>query len=223
MTGNRFAFVRAASAVLLLALTGFVLLTGLAAWAYPGGTYCEPNATSYRFWGNFFCDLTGKVSVRGEDNARSAALAAAAFASFSCAAAPFFWLLADMAGRPAVRYFGYVSALATLLLAWLPSRSGPTLHAIAVFSATLPGLTAAGLGLVGLMRRRSYDRHAGVAGALGISTFVAGLGDAAGYVYALETHADCVPWLPALQKLVALLLLAWMSWVAVVSAAATKT
>lgn len=216
MTGKRFAFVRAESALLLVGLSGFVLLTALAAWAYPGGTYCEPNATSYRFWGNFFCDLTGKLTVRGEDNTRSAALAEAAFVSFSLASAPFFWRLADLAGRRSVRYLGSVSALATVLLAWLPSRSGPTLHAIAVFGATLPGLAAAALGVAGLSNRRR-GRRTRVVFVLGSATFAAGFADAAGYVYALETHSGCLPWLPALQKLVALLLVAWMCSVALVS------
>jgi hypothetical protein len=222
MIETRFVSVRTASVVLLVALLGFLVLTALAAQAYPGGTFCEPNATTYRFWGNFFCDLTGKMTARGEDNARSAALAAAAFASFSCASAPFFWLLAELSGRRLVRYLGFISALATVILAWLPSRSGPTLHAIAVFSATLPGLAAAGLGVAGLSTRRARNRYARVAAALGIGTFAAGLADAAGYLYALETHAGCLPWLPALQKGVALLLVAWMSWVAVASLLAVR-
>jgi hypothetical protein len=209
---------RTASALMLVALVGFVVLTALAARAYPGGTYCEPDATGYRFWGNFFCDLTGPVTGRGEDNSRSAALAEAAFASFACGWAPFFWLLGDLAARRSVRNFGLLSALATVVLAWLPSRAGPNLHAVAVFGATIPGLLAAGLGVGGLWRRRARDRRAGQVGLLGIATFAAGLADALGYSYALVTHAGCLPWLPALQKVVALLLLAWMFGVAVVGA-----
>jgi hypothetical protein len=213
-SAQRATLVRAASALLVLSLVGFVSLTALAAYTYPGGTYCEPNATSYRFWGNFFCDLTGKVTGRGEDNARTAALAEAAFASFSFAAAPFFWLLAHLTGRRSVLRFGLASALGTALLAWLPSRSGATLHAIAVFSATLPGLLAAGLGVAGLISRRAQGRRERYIGLLGVGTFTAGLADAAGYAYALATHAGCLPWLPALQKIVALMLLAWMFSVA---------
>jgi hypothetical protein len=203
--------VRAAALWLAIALLGFVLLTGLAALAYPGGTYCEPAATSYRFWGNYFCDLTAPVTSRGEDNARSAALAEAAFASFALAWGPFFWLLAACSQRRRVVLgFGLVSALATVVLAWLPSRSGPTLHAVAVFSATIPGLVAATLGVVGLFRGRSRGSPPGVTAWLGALTLVSGLADATGYAYALATHAGCLPWLPAVQKLVALALVAWM-------------
>lgn len=206
--------VHAAAACLTLALLGFVALTAFAALAYPGGTYCEPQATRYQFWGNFFCDLTAPVTGRGEDNARSAAFAEAAFASFSLGLAPFFWLLGTLAGRQrAIRALGLAAAAATATLAFVPSRSGPTLHAIAVFGATLPGLAAVALGVGGLLRRprTSQLRHVG---ALGAATLAAGFADAAGYSYALTTHAGCLAWLPALQKIVALLLVAWMLAVA---------
>jgi len=207
--------VRVASIGLAAAILGFVALTALAALVYPGGTYCEPHATSYRFWGNYFCDLTAPVTGRGEDNTRSAAFAEAAFASFACASAPFFWLLARLAGeRRSIRTLGIVSAFATIVLAWLPSRSGPTLHAGAVFSATIPGLVAVTLGVVGLWRERSRARSLRGVAWLGAITLAAGFADAAGYAFALVTHAGCLWWLPALQKLAALSLVAWMLAVA---------
>ncbi len=206
---------RIASAALILALAGFVLLMVLAARAYPGGSYCEPAATSYRFWGNFFCDLTGKVTARGDDNSRTAAFAEAAFGTFGVALGPFFWLLADLSGRRSVRLFGFVSALATVVLGWLPSHD---VHAIAVFSATLPGLAAAGLAVAGLLRRQKRARHLRAVALLGVATFAAGLADGAGYAHAVATHGGCIPWLPALQKLVALSLVAWMVAVALIGA-----
>ena len=206
---------RTLGAALALGVAGFVMLTALAAAAYPGGTYCEPAATSYRFWGNYFCDLTASVTGRGEDNARSAALAQAAFACFALATAPFFWLLGGLSSRPRlVRTPGLVAALGTVALAWLPSRAGANLHATAVFSATIPGLMAAGLGVHAAFR--SQDRRASVrlAAWLGAATFLAGAADAAGYGHAVATHAGCIPWLPVLQKITALCLLGWMLTVA---------
>jgi len=98
--------------VLVLALFGFLACTALAAAVYRGGTYCEPAATSYRFWGNYFCDLTAPVTQRGADNSRSAALAEAAFVCFSCATAPFFWLLGGLSARHRpVRLLGLVAAV----------------------------------------------------------------------------------------------------------------
>jgi len=204
------------AAFVVAGLIGFLGLTLRAALVYPGGTYCEPAATSYRFWGNYFCDLTASVTGRGLDNSRSAALAHGAFASFGVAAGPFFWLLAELAGgRPLARALGLVSALATVGLAWIPSGFGPGLHALAVFCATIPGLAAAGLGVQGLRRSRPGDARTKLATWLGAATILAGFADAAGYGYALSTRAGCVPWLPALQKMVGLLLVAWMLAVAV--------
>jgi hypothetical protein len=203
--------------LLVLSLGAFVVLLGLSALAYPGGTYCDPHADGYRFWGNYFCDLTATVSVRGEDNARSAAFSEAAFTCFSASAGTFFWLLGGMSRRVRlVRTLGVISASATAALAWLPSRSGPSLHAITVFTATLPGLGAAGVGLFGALVGARKPRTRAVAW-LGVATFAAGVVDAAGYAYAVAVRAGCLPWLPALQKVVALCLLSWMFATAFVS------
>lgn len=199
-------------------LAGFLLLMVLAARAYPGGTYCEPAATAYRFWGNYFCDLTGLLTHRGEDNTRSAGLAAAAFVSFALAAGPFFWLLGGLSGWPrSVRTLGLVAALGTVVLAWVPSRAGATVHATAVFSATIPGLVAAGLGMVGTLRARAGPALARASGCFGVATFAAGLANAAGYAQAVATSTGCVPWLPVLQKLTGIFLVSWMLLVALAS------
>jgi hypothetical protein len=201
---------RIAGAVLVLALGSFLVSMALAARAYPGGTYCEPQADRYRFWGNFFCDLTRPLTARGEDNARAAAFMQAAFVAFACAVVPFFWLLGRTVGRTrVVGGLGLVSAVATAVLAWLPSSAAPTVHTTAVFSATVPGLGAAALGVYGLCNRTLPPRLR-IVTLLGVATFCAGFADAAGFAYAVAVQASCLPWLPALQKVVALFLMAWM-------------
>jgi len=203
------------AALVVLGLGLFLLFSARAALLYSGGTYCEPDATRYRFWGNFFCDLTAPVTRRGVDNAHVAALAEAAFGGFALAAGPFFWLLGGLVERRLVRAGGLVSALATTVLAFAPSSAGLWLHAAAVFSATIPGLAAAGLGVYGLWRLRLQDRGVALAARLGAATLLAGLADAGGYVYALTAHPGCLWWLPALQKLAAILLVGWMLVVAI--------
>ncbi len=211
--------VRACAAAVVLALLLFSCLMALAAAAYPGGTYCEPDADGYRFWGNYFCDLAGPVTARGVDNSRSALFTEAAFVSFACAAGPFFWLLGGMARHPrAIRRLGVVSAVATAVLAWLPSRAGMLVHATAVFSATIPGLVAAALGVYDLVLRGSRDATGRALAWLGVATFVAAHADVTGYAYAVATRAGCVAWLPALQKFVGLLLVTWMLATAFASA-----
>jgi uncharacterized membrane protein len=190
----------------------FVLFSGLAAAAYPGGTFCDPDAERYSFWGNFFCDLTQPVTQRGADNARARLLARASFFCFSLALAPFFWvlggLLSPRVGR-AVRVAGLVSAFGTNVVAWLPSAASPLLHQSAVFAATLPGLVAVLLGVSGLLSRADL-RACGVLGAVAL---LLGAADAAYYAYAIAVPG-CHAALPALQKLAALCLMAWMVWIA---------
>ena len=207
---------RAASAVLIPALLSFLLLSALAAEAYPGGTYCEPDASSYRFWGNFLCDLTADITRRGEDNSRAAAFARAAFGVFGVGLVPFFWLLGGLTarGRAAVRALGVIAGVATLLLAWVPSRAGLFLHAGFVFAATVPGLIAATLGAVAVVRRARKDAAMRVIALFAVLALSTAGADAAGYVYALATSADCLAWLPLLQKFAALWVIAWMFSVA---------
>jgi hypothetical protein len=211
---------RTASALILLGLGAFVALTALAAESYPGGTFCDPNARSYEFWGNFFCDLTQPVTQRGVDNRSSRLSALVSFACFSLALIPFWWklgaLLAGRLGR-ATLAFGLLSADGTNLIAWLPSRASPLAHQIAVFLATIPGLGAALLGVLGLFARgrlpetpKSAYFAAGVFGAFALAF---GAADAAYYAYAIA-FPGCHPLLPALQKIAALCVIAWMALIA---------
>jgi hypothetical protein len=201
--------------IVLAGLGAFLLLAALGALAYPGGSYCEPAATSYRFWDNYFCDLTSEVTRRGQDNARGAAFTHGAFAAIAVALAPFWWLVGGL-GSPrlgkAVRFLGLPSAFAVAVLAWLPSTWSPRLHTTMVLVAAVPGLVAAALGAAALLAgpRRAL-------GWLGIATLVAGALNTAGYVWAVKNAVACLPWLPVVQKLTAAGLVAWMAGVAVVS------
>ena len=205
----------ALSVVVLAGLCGFLLFAALGARAYPGGTYCEPNADAYRFWGNFFCDVTSAVTRRGEDNARGASLTHGAFASFAVALAPFWWLMGGITspglGR-VVRFLGLPSAFAVAVLAWLPSTWSPRLHTTMVLVAAIPGLVAATLGAVALLT----GQHRALAW-LAVATLAAGALNTAGYVWAVAHAVACLPWLPVVQKLAGIGLVAWMASVAVAS------
>ncbi|HEY3498095.1 MAG TPA: hypothetical protein VGK73_25525 [Polyangiaceae bacterium] len=211
---------RAAAAVLLVALALFLVLHALAALVYPGGTFCDPSADQYRFWGNFFCDLTQPVTQRGADNSRARLFAEASFVCFSVALAPFFWVLGGRMGRSlgrVTRVSGLISALGTNVIAWLPSRVSPELHQLAVFSAALPGLLAVSCGVYGLLGRGSVPSTRPLAlrvsRVLGVLALVFGAADAAYYAYAVGAPG-CHVWLPALQKVAALCLIGWMGSVA---------
>jgi len=145
----------------LAGLAAFVFFTALSAAAYPGGTFCDAHAAGYRFWENFFCDLTQPVTQVGVDNSRARGLAEASFVCFSLALGPFFWVLGAIVGArlgALIRGFGLVSALGTNVIAWLPSVASPFLHQLSVFSAAVPGLLATSLGVWGelTLRRKSW-------------------------------------------------------------------
>jgi hypothetical protein len=206
---------RVLSVVVLSGLAGFLVLGALGALAYPGGTFCEPSADAYRFWDNYFCDVTSAVTRRGEDNARGASLTHAAFASFAVALVPFWWLLGGLASPrlgTVIRFLGLPSAFATAVLAWLPSVWSPRLHTATVLVAALPGLVAATLGAVALfaVRRRALAW-------LGVTSLLAAALNTGGYVWAVVYSIACLAWLPVVQKLAAIGLIAWMAGVAVVS------
>jgi hypothetical protein len=52
----------------------FVVLTAVAMFFYPGGTYADPSASRYSFFTNFFSELGLTVTRRGEPNTISAIL-----------------------------------------------------------------------------------------------------------------------------------------------------
>jgi len=63
--------------VFSLVMTGcalFVVLTAVAMWFYPGGTYADPSASRYSFSTNFFSELGLTVTRSGEPNTVSAIL-----------------------------------------------------------------------------------------------------------------------------------------------------
>jgi hypothetical protein len=211
---------RVLGAVTLVGLALFVALMLRAFELFPGGTVCEPNAVGHRFWENFYCDLTGEITRRGEINVRAAESARAGFVSFAIALAPFFWLVGGMLSgrlRVVVRTLGPSSAVATVVLAWLPSVLSQTLHTTFVFAATIPGLVAMGAAVGGLLKSPLY-----ALAVLGALALVLGSVNAAGYAWAIAHRTGCVPWLPAVQRLASIAMVAFMAGVSVVALARRK-
>ena len=213
-----------ANALVLAGVFSFLVLAGGAAARYPGGTYCDPGAWRYQLWGNYICDLTQPTTPAGGDNARAAPLATGAFVGIAAGLAPFWWLVAGLVGGRlgwAVRRFGLLAAVATIVVALAPSRRWPSLHVTAVFTAAIPGLVAAVSGVVGLLRaaRGSPWRGLRLAAALGTVTMIAAFVDAVGYAYITASHVGCAPWVPAVQRVATLALLGWMVVVALIAPA----
>jgi hypothetical protein len=113
----------------------------------------------------------------------------------------------------AVRAFGAASATASLIVAVAPSDRFPQLHQAAVLSAAGAGVVGALLALLGM---RAASGSARALPPLAWTALTTAALDAGLYAAQLSEPAPCALALPALQKLAAALVVAWMlttAWV----------
>jgi hypothetical protein len=113
---------KAARALTVGGVLGFLLLTGVSALRYPGGTQADRSSEGYAFFGNYWCDLYRSQALNGEDHTVGAQLAQvgalavvlAIFAGLWCASA---WFEGHARAAPRAR-----SAASRAWACW-PSRS----------------------------------------------------------------------------------------------------
>ncbi|HYQ26953.1 MAG TPA: hypothetical protein VER04_07035 [Polyangiaceae bacterium] len=199
-------------------MLAFFGLFAAAAWVYPGGNWLEPGARGHRFFANYFCDLTQPVSLSGVNNPLGSRLAQLAMLSFAAALAGFFWLVpryfrpsAGARARAWVRAFGECAVLSYLAVPFTPSKIFGDVHAWLSLLAGALGLAAALAAVWGLLRSQPIARALGVLGALSL---LAGVLHAALFVGYLHSSEPAPLLVPAIQKVAALLLSAWMLGVA---------
>lgn len=200
----------------LASIVGFVALELPAMHLYPGGTWWDKNAIGYRFWQNYLCDLEWRVALDGQDNALGAQFARTALLVLVAGLAPFWFCVAALLeprrglGR-AVQALGLVAVAGTVAVAFMPSERFPVFHGLAVIASGVPGLTASGLAAWGLATQGPHPR---VEGWLGWAALAVSFVNLALYTVHWVTGNDATPLLPGVQKVALLLLLAWMSRVA---------
>jgi len=182
---------------------------------YPGGTWWNAAAAGHSFWQNYLCDLTQSIAIDGVANPLGSVLAKAAMLVLVggllplWAAVPLLFARSGFA-RP-VRALGFVSMAGVVWVVLLPSRCGPW-HGAVVTLAGLPGLSAAILAVAGLLGAR--QSHARFAARIGMAMLSFALIDFTAYVGHLVAGGLGTPWLPALQKIALVFLVAWMLSVA---------
>ena len=178
--------------------------------SYAGGSWLNPHSTSHAFFENFWCDLLREPAHNGLPNRRSVLLGTVGFAALALALAPF-WLEVSRllsAGRARfVRVAGVVSAIATAVVALMPSDRFPRLHAPAV-------LTAGSLGFVcGWLVSSWALRHFRSVPGFALSALVLVVAAAVNLVLYIKV-AYFVPSetivLPAAQKIASIALVFWM-------------
>jgi hypothetical protein len=217
---------RTAAGALVGAIVVFAALEIPAMLLYPGGTWWDRAAKGHSFWQNFLCDLEWTVALNGTPNPVGSRLAQAAMLALILGFVPFWWIvptLFDLPGRGmsragapsplgrAVRIAGLVSVAGMIAVALMPSDRFGAAHGVAVIVAGLPGLSAAVLSVVGLLRG---DRATRFAGALGGAMLGFAILDFVLYAWTMAHGGPGPLLLPVAQKCALLLLLAWMLVVA---------
>lgn len=197
---------------LLLFIAAGTTLIGVGMYRYPGGTVLDPHGLEHSLWFNFLCDLTNACARNGLPNTPCQGVARAGMLCLAVALGLFWMVLPTiLPGHKAmgriIRAAGCLSAAGVIAV---PFADG-ALHAVAIFSASVPALLAGALGFIGVLRCIRNRWLLGVA-ALAIVTAVI---DSVLYARKIvgQTGVDS-PALPLFQRLAFLFLLAWMAMVA---------
>ena len=209
-------WIRRCALGVLAGLLGFVLCTAIAMRLYPGGNWLDPSAPGHDFFRNFFCDLSQPTSLSGVNNRIGSGFAQVGMWCFALALAGFFWLVplhfapspSGGAGlRRSVRGLGECAVLGVALVPLFPSQRFGHFHGRLALAASALGIVAALVAAAALFRARGWARWLG---ALGASALVVAVLDAALFAYHLNDAGPTPLFIPAAQKIAALLLGAWI-------------
>jgi hypothetical protein len=180
---------------------------------YPGGSYANPDARGFDVVNNFACDLVAETTKNGAPNPGARFATAGMLAVFAALFA--FWLVVPrlFAELPrlglAVRALGVSSSLLLPLVPLAPHAwCGGAMHAIAIYVGCVPAILAALLATYALLAQRaSRWPH----GALAAAVVAVATADGAMYGAHLASSDPIPHWsLPAIQKVGAILLYAWL-------------
>lgn len=206
------------AAVLVASVFASVVLFAVAARAYPGGSHFDRLSVGHDFWRNTLCDVARSTALDGAPNAVGSSFARMAMTITAIGIGALFWLLpARFPSSPrlgaAVRVLGSISVPGAIAVVFLPTDRFGALHGIAIVIAGIPGLTAAGLAVVGLLRTRARPSASLVTtfGVLAVLVATAAFGI---YVHELLSGGPPRMAVSVLERIAALLLLAWMVTVA---------
>jgi hypothetical protein len=205
---------RAACWLVFAVLVLFAFTVSGAMAAYPGGTFFDPDRQGYDFWRNFWCDALRDPALNGAPNAHGARLATIALWVLSSGLMPFWSIAAALyAGRRrplrrAIAVLGVAAMLGMMGVTLLPSNQFPLLHGSLALIAGPPAFVAM---LLCLLSSRGSPRVPARVTWLGAAALLFALGN---FVeYGREFWLGVRPWplLPALQKLVTILFLGWVT------------
>jgi len=147
----------------------FVLLTVIAMFAYPGGTFTDGTTVGYDFFHNFFSDLGRVTAPNGQPNTVSMILFLTALTTVGIGLVLFFiafrnFFSADRTGKWASligAIFGVASGLCFILIAFAPYDVFFDIHYQTVFWAFRTFLVAVGIYAHLIFRQNNYPRKYG--------------------------------------------------------------
>jgi len=151
----------------VLAMVGcvqFIVLTTVAMFHYPGGTYTNHDAVGYSFWYNFFSDLGRRATFSGASNTVphilfvTALCFAALMLALAFAALPRLFTKVKSARRLAVlgSIVGIISVISYIGIASLPADLHLPTHKLFVYIAFTAFLLVVALYSSAIFRNRAY-------------------------------------------------------------------
>jgi len=159
MNWRRWAFVLA-----MVGCVQFIVLTTVAMFYYPGGTYTNHDTVGYSFWSNFFSDLGRRATFSGAPNtvSRSLFVTALCFAALvlalAFAALPQLFTKVRSARRLAVlgSIVGIISVISYIGIAALPADIHQPTHKLFVYIAFTAFLLVVALYSAAILRNKLY-------------------------------------------------------------------
>ena len=142
----------------------FIVLTTVAMFYYPGGTYTNHDTVGYSFWSNFFSDLGRRATFSGASNTVSHILfvTALCFAAFvlalAFAALPQLFTRVKSARRLAVlgSIVGIISVVSYIGIASAPADLHLPIHKLFVYIAFTAFLVVVALYSAAIFRNKFY-------------------------------------------------------------------
>lgn len=194
-----------------LSVFGFAALFAAAMALYPGGTWYDRAARGHHFWSNYLCDLQGPVALNGADNRWGALFAQSALVLLGLGLLALWIAVGTWPGKTsrAARNLRLFAALATpglLIVPLVPTAEFGKLHGLVVLVSAPFSFVAFAHSLLALGPIAPTLRT--------LATFGWAVMTLALLVFALYAFAHLtgreLRVLPAAQKVVLLLTLAWL-------------
>jgi hypothetical protein len=142
----------------------FIVLTTVAMFYYPGGTYANHDAVGYSFWSNFFSDLGRRATFSGASNTVShilfvtALCVAAVVLALGFAALPRLFTKVQSARRLAIlgSIFGIISVISYIAIASLPADLHQPTHKLFVYIGFTAFLVVVAFYSAAIFRNKFY-------------------------------------------------------------------